>query len=66
MRDLIFDPNFFGRASAPLAQSVERRPFRPVVAGSSPAGGAPPGDLKKVQETKILSNRMIDIKSLVT
>ena len=24
---------------APLAQSVERRPFKPVVAGSSPAGG---------------------------
>ncbi len=27
------------RRCAPLAQSVERRPFKPVVAGSSPAGG---------------------------
>ena len=27
-------------AIAPLAQSVERRPFKPVVAGSSAAGGA--------------------------
>ena len=25
---------------APLAQSVERRPFKPVVVGSSPTGGA--------------------------
>ena len=25
--------------SAPLAQSVERRPFKPVVVGSSPTGG---------------------------
>ena len=25
--------------TASLAQSVERRPFKPVVAGSSPAGG---------------------------
>ncbi len=47
MRDSIVDPKFFERASAPLAQSVERRPFKPVVAGSSPAGGAPPWRAKK-------------------
>jgi hypothetical protein len=27
------------KASASVAQSVERGPFKPVVAGSSPAGG---------------------------
>ena len=32
-------PAFIGGAKAPVAQLVEQRPFKPVVAGSSPAGG---------------------------
>ena len=31
--------DYFIKTAAPLAQSVERRPFKPVVVGSSPTGG---------------------------